>query len=129
MIARGTLVGAAFAGAALASPTRLHFTTRAAASTPCASSTSSLFLSGVYSCTSSHDHNARLDILSYACYTTDCSASALLTFCTAIIAQLFEWNWASVQAECQTLADAGYTYVQVSPYVFSSLRPISFIIS
>jgi hypothetical protein len=34
---------------------------------------------------------------------------------TAVIAQMFEWNYASVQTECPTLANAGYTYVQVSP--------------
>lgn len=29
--------------------------------------------------------------------------------------QLFEWNWASVGAECPTLASLGYGWVQVSP--------------
>jgi 1,4-alpha-glucan branching enzyme len=33
----------------------------------------------------------------------------------AVIVQLFEWNWPSVQAECATLGQLGYKYVQVSP--------------
>lgn len=33
-----------------------------------------------------------------------------------VIVQLFEWNWPSVAAECQsTLGPKGYGYVQVSP--------------
>jgi glycosidase len=34
---------------------------------------------------------------------------------TAVIVQLFEWSWDAVKAECPTLAQLGYKYVQVSP--------------
>jgi hypothetical protein len=45
-----------------------------------------------------------------------CPASWSLTRAhAATIVQLFEWNWASVQAECATLGQLGYKYVQVSP--------------
>jgi maltooligosyltrehalose synthase len=43
------------------------------------------------------------------------SSYSSLNRSTATIVQLFEWNWASVQAECPTLGQLGYKYVQVSP--------------